>query len=129
MLHSTMNLASPHQTPRTPSRILRSINRLHTLDFRAPRNLLISKGLRTLAKTWGVAPPRPSSLPILDLPTRPRYCANETPVASLPHPAARQYQAHPRLGRATAPPCPPSLLRPEISAHNHLSPEFFAVLR
>jgi endonuclease III related protein len=35
----------------------------------------------------GVAPPSRPSLPILDLPRSPRYCANETPVSSLPHPA------------------------------------------
>src|SRR5580698_11399453 len=70
----------------------------------------------------------PSTIPstILDLPMRPRYCANETPVASLPHPAATADRApvcsfpfresneelstrNSRQARkGTAPPCPSS---------------------
>jgi hypothetical protein len=46
---------------------------------------LILHDFRTLKKTTGVAP---QFTPILDLPSSPGYCANETLVAFQPHPAA-----------------------------------------
>ena len=93
MIHSTMNLAFPPQTPTTSSRIPRYFNLFHTLDFALFRNSLIRKDFRTLQKNTGVVPQSTLSLPILDLPRRPRYCANETPVASQPHPTATPARA------------------------------------
>src|SRR5580692_732771 len=119
MLHSPMLLIAPRSFRSTPSRIPNQINLFHTLVFRHSRNSLIHHDLRTLRKNTGVAPhPRPTSS-ILDLPMSPRYCANETPVASQPHPAALPNRAPVRsfsfreFRGATAPTV--SLSRPESS--------------
>src|SRR5580704_19658722 len=110
MLHSPMLLIAPRSFRSTPSRIPNQINLFHTLVFRHSRNSLIHHDLRTLRKNTGGGTPSASNLLLLDLPMSPRYCANETPVASQPHPAALPNRAPVRsfslreFRGATAPP-------------------------
>src|SRR5579863_2399801 len=92
-----MYLAFPSQSASPRLRISRSINTFHTLVFDPCSNSLIHNDFRTLPKNRGVVPNNTPSPTGLDLAVGARYCANETPVASLPHPAATSASAQLRL--------------------------------